>query len=440
MPSEQLQSFLPKCRDATLTALEVVLSRFEDNLDYPFIDTKFNILTGKDFPELEDSEMDFRGRSAVFGWIQGRGLEALAGHAEFLGRETGIAKRIDRMIEAVGNQIVSMGKKNHGRFCFLFTPDGRSFRLASDGKKEYFEAATIPPGYTDLFVGKGLVAAGVRLKKKEWVDFGMEVFQSATRAIVENKFQSDQISFDVRNRVQWLPQKRAQGPWMIALGGFAILARHFSEDKWVEEGSVFVEHLLNKHVVMKAGQLRKFDFLENVDEQGSPWQDNGKIFQDPGHALEFTGLAAKFLLSINKPSSKVQLLIEKCGEILPEVFLQAFENGFQRKVGGICKTFDLVARVPANDDMPWWSLPETMRAAVLLVQLTPNHSKRLQLLSVAEDCAQALFQKYRSVVSGFFIQTRNAKGEPADVVPATPDADPGYHTGLCLIDFLNCQS
>jgi hypothetical protein len=439
MRSGLSEEYFRQCRDATLTALEVVLSRFEDNLDYPFIDTKFSILTGKDFPELEDPEMDFRGRSAVFGCIQGRGLEALAGHAEFLSRETGIVKRIDRMIETVGNQIVSTGKANQGRFCFLFTPDGRPFRLSSDGRKEYFEAASIPPGYTDLFMGKGLVAAGIRLKKSEWVEMGMQVFRSAARAIVENKFRSDQISFDVRNPVQWLPQKRAQGPRMIALGGFAILARHFPDGNWIAEGCAFVEHLLNKHVVMTAGQFRKFDFLENVDEQGGPWQDNGKVLQDPGHALEFTGLAAKFLLSIKEPSVEARVLIEKCREILPEVFLQAFENGFQPRVGGICKTFDLVARVPANDDMPWWSLPETMRAAVLLAELAPNYSKRSQLLRAAEDCAQALFQKYGSVVSGFFIQTRNSKGEAADVVPATPDADPGYHTGLCLIDFLSLQ-
>jgi hypothetical protein len=31
-------------------------------------------------------------------------------------------------------------------------------------------------------------------------------------------------------------------------------------------------------------------------------------------------------------------------------------------------------------------------------------------------------------------QTRNAKGKVVKVIPATPDADPGYHTGLSLID------
>ena len=34
------------------------------------------------------------------------------------------------------------------------------------------------------------------------------------------------------------------------------------------------------------------------------------------------------------------------------------------------------------------------------------------------------------------VQTRNSKGEAVAVIPATPDADPGYHTNLALIDAL----
>ena len=34
------------------------------------------------------------------------------------------------------------------------------------------------------------------------------------------------------------------------------------------------------------------------------------------------------------------------------------------------------------------------------------------------------------------VQTVDEEGRPVDVIPATPDADPGYHTGLSIIDFL----
>ena len=34
-------------------------------------------------------------------------------------------------------------------------------------------------------------------------------------------------------------------------------------------------------------------------------------------------------------------------------------------------------------------------------------------------------------------QTRAADGNPVDAIPATSDADPGYHTGLSLIDVIS---
>jgi hypothetical protein len=34
------------------------------------------------------------------------------------------------------------------------------------------------------------------------------------------------------------------------------------------------------------------------------------------------------------------------------------------------------------------------------------------------------------------VQTLGKDGMVKDTIPATPDADPGYHTGICLIDCL----
>ncbi len=33
-------------------------------------------------------------------------------------------------------------------------------------------------------------------------------------------------------------------------------------------------------------------------------------------------------------------------------------------------------------------------------------------------------------------QTLNEQGEPIDVIPSTSDVNPGYHTGLSVMDFL----
>lgn len=441
--TRSLQMLIPACRDATSSGMELVVSRFERNTGYPFVDTKLNTRTGEDFAETDDLATDFRGRSAIFGWIQGRGLEALAGHAAFFNADApDLSARCDRMLATVAAQIAAFGAANHGRFVFLSTPDGRPFRCGADGKREFFSARTLAPGFADLFTSKGLVAAGMRLGRVGWRDQGLATFQAAAKSILAGGFVSDQISFDPKNPALPVPGRQPQGPWLIALGGYALLGEWYpAAPEWIADGSTVLRRMLDRHVVhADAGALRRFDFVEWTDDAGRPWQDQGKVLQDPGHAIEFTGLAARFLLQADAqkpPSPAFGELLTTCREFLPEIFLAAFTNGFQRKTGGICKSFDLVAHVPVNDDMPWWSLPEAMRAAALLLRLAPAHPRRAELVAAAADCARALFGPFRSPIAGLFLQTRDARGQPSPAIPATPDADPGYHTGLCLIDFIN---
>jgi len=120
----------------------------------------------------------------------------------------------------------------------------------------------------------------------------------------------------------------------------------------------------------------------------------------------------------------------------PRVFERAFGYGFNREQGGICKAFDLVGRRPINDDMPWWNLPETVRTAALLMVLLPDCDHGL-LEESALSCHRATMEHYAQPEMAYLpIQTRAADGRPVDVIPAMPDADPLYHTGLSLIDVL----
>ena len=444
MPGEELRplkTLLPICREAVKETIELVLSRYEKRKLYPFIDTKLSAITGKDFTE-EDTETDFKSRSAVFGWIQGRGLEALAGHAAFFSDNPALAERCDRMLLAVATRIAGFGEKDNGRFMFLYTPEGTPFRCGPDGKREYFSPWDIQPGFADIFTGKGLAAAGARLKKPAFTDMGVAALNNAFQAIKFGSFATDQISFDPKNPVRPAVNRQAQGPWMITLGGFALFCELFPDTwEWRESGYECLSRILEKHTVQKNyGSLKQFDFFEFMDNEGKPCVDDGKIIQDPGHTLEFTGLAARFLL---KAGSKLayhpgrRAFIDNCKELLPNIFLSAFRNGFRKDVGGICKTFDLVSRKPVNDDMPWWPLPEAMRAASLLLLLCPEHPRRAEIAEAAQSCARAFFVGFRSPVPGLFIQTRAADGKPSAAIPATPDADPGYHTGLSLIDVIN---
>ncbi|MBR2910002.1 MAG: hypothetical protein IKC05_00200, partial [Lentisphaeria bacterium] len=58
-------------------------------------------------------------------------------------------------------------------------------------------------------------------------------------------------------------------------------------------------------------------------------------------------------------------------------------------------------------------------------------------VGIMKKCLDAFFGKYvRYDIFQMAVQTRNCRGEAVAVIPATPDADPGYHTNMSLIDAL----
>ena len=123
---------------------------------------------------------------------------------------------------------------------------------------------------------------------------------------------------------------------------------------------------------------------------------------------------------------------------MPMILKQNFSNGFQGPPGGICKLFDLIARKTLNSDMPWWSLPETMRAALQCYSVATDETNRNYCLSIFGKCHNAFVENYiKPEFDLMAIQTLSKDGKIIDKIPSVPDADPGYHTGLCLIDILN---
>jgi hypothetical protein len=77
---------------------------------------------------------------------------------------------------------------------------------------------------------------------------------------------------------------------------------------------------------------------------------------------------------------------------------------------------------------PWWSLPETIRAAAKGFARTKN----AELLAIWHAAHEAFFTHYWRASPPLAYQTRNLDG-PVDYVPATPDLDPAYHTGLSFL-------
>ena len=401
-----------------LTSIKQILERFERNApDYPFIDTKFDIVSGRDYGETDEP---FRQRSCIYSWIQGRGLESLAKHVEYVeaNGEPELARRLSAMLGTVAASMEKLRKNNNGRLPFAMRLDGSSF----------FDQPPSQGNFSDLFYSKGLFAAGRILQNENYMQSGRDLFEQVLNAIRKREFHTDQQSFDPKNQVAYTPGKFPQGPRMIALGGIAdFLDAYPQETVWQNVTEEFIQYIIQHHINHgDYPELRKYDFIESLDSNEQPWRDGSVIFSDPGHALEFTGLAGKCLLILLRLGKKAEL-VKEATFLLPQVFCHVFDYGFNRKAGGISKGFDLVSRMPTNSDMPWWSLPETIRAGLEMATLCPK--LRAPILLRTGAAFQAFTQGFLQD-NGFGCQTRSEKGDIINVIPAVSDADPGYHTNL----------
>ena len=262
-----------------------------------------------------------------------------------------------------------------------------------------------------------------------------KLFRFVLSDIVTHRFRTDQHGFDAKNPVRFVPGKFPQGQRMITLYGLADWAIAQPEVPfWMNTAAEFIDYIFKYHVNLgQYDYLEKFDFIEAIDQNFQPWRDGSAIMCDPGHALEFIGLATKCLLVMC--TQKIHsALIERSGAILPELFRHIFRLGFNPISGGIVKSFELYSRRPINSDMPWWNLPEAIRAGRALMALYPDRSDGIE--SLIEMAFQAFTNGYLQP-NGFACQTRDVSGKIIDTIPAVPDADPGYHTNLSLIDALS---
>ena len=433
-------------RTICLTVLDAILERFESRPDYPFVDTKLDLTTGRDFPDDDP----IRGLDAVYGWIQGRGLEALAGHGRWLRERSGDADtslplpRIEAMIRAVLQTLRRIRDRNGGHLFFLMRADGTPFVVDGDGVACNAAPLTAdaPFNFSDLFASKGMLAAAGFLGEGPAESEALEYCRLVEEAIFGDRFVTDQQPLDPRNPVRPVPGRFTHGAHMISLGTVALRAR-LGDARALKSGLRLLQYEMAGHVELdgRIPWLESFDFWEAVDAEGHPYRESdGSVVCDPGHALEFVGLAANMIRHLRE---SCVLTAEPCESlaaaeaVLPAILTHIHSMSFQPGPAGICKSYDLVARRPINTDMPWWSLPETMRAAAHCVGLAADEETRRSCLRVLAACHNAFIRHYvRPDVHLMAVQTRGADGAVSMAIPATADADPGYHTGLSLIDLM----
>ena len=438
--TEHLKAAASEYQAIAITTMREIAQRYQRTPQYPFIDTKLSLITGEDFPANDP----VRGPQAIYGWIQGRGLEALAGHARWI-EQRGIDELLTKQLRTIAREVMEqlrrMRARNAGRLHFFMFPDGQPFTLDPYGQAQPYEVtADHPYGFSDLFSSKGLFAAAEYLGDAEAQSEALAYIQAVEAAIWAGRFRSDQIALDPRIR----PEPRAgfypHGPFMIQLGAIALLIEAGVEDA-IERGLRLIEHELATYANLdgRIPELQEGDLWEGVDDDGRPFvEPDGVIISDPGHSLEFVGLALKCIAAADgRATPRAQQRLDAAQQRMPGLLVRNFENGYLPGPQGLSKAFDLETRTHLNTDMPWWNLPETIRAAAFCLVSTTNEHQRATCLRIWRECHNAFRRFTRPDLHLMAYQTRAADGNPVDAIPATSDADPGYHTGLSLIDVIS---
>jgi hypothetical protein len=442
---ESLRSLVEPYQALIVTQLRAILDRTERSKYYPWIDTKINLVTGEELPEADP----LLGRDVISGWVQGRGLETMTKLAAWLapfGGDAEVDGLIERARRLVGDLLARLGQArtvNGGHLYFFMEPTGEAFVLGPDARRIPLTLdAESPHGYSDLFCAKGMYAAAHLFEDADGIAEARGFCRAVYRDVLSRSFRSDQPqpAFGAR---AWIGGAFSHGPAMISLGISALFAQFEPGPEAAETGLTLARSVLENHVNLQGRLpgLHDYDLVEFVDEAGKPWADEaGRIVSDPGHSLEFVGLFLKFSHAIGRFGGATTGQLDELRSmerLMPSLLIRAFENGYQQGVGGICKTIDLLSRRPVDDTMPWWSLPETIRAALAALRVAESDEHRRRCLRILALSHNAFVAHYvRPEVHLMAVKLRDARGDTPDLIPAYPDADPGYHTCLSLIDAL----
>lgn len=384
------------CRAANAASLDWLLARPE--IGGGFLNTRQNSLTLADYTDSDG----WRSPRYLSGWIQGRGLEALLGHAAALAaREPALSAALTARAWRLAPVLAELAADCQGHVYFAYdlaAPGGPlPVRPGPDGAPEPQARPVWLYTYSDAFAAKGLVAAAAALAP-EAVASRLAYLADVIAAIESGRFQMDEKA--VLGAATLAAQPDDFGPRMILLGAAGLLHR-IGQQQVTAYADRFIAHILDRHYDLPTGLLR------NV-----PGEDACNV----GHGIEFVGFALQHL-----PADADPTLIAT----LERILVASFAAGF---VGpGITLSVSVETGKALSPYCPWWSLPETMRAAALVYARTRNDD----ILSVWQAANRAFFTRYWRAEFGVAYQTLDRDG-PADYVPATPDLDPGYHTGLSL--------
>ncbi len=406
---------------AIVSGIRLLLERHRRQPDWPYVDTKFNPNTGLDL-----GEPSYR---VIFAWFLGRGSEALQGHLARLEQfddlspqeRTEARQVFAQLVVNMTDAILRTAAHNNGRCPFRVNHDLQP--IDEHGTRTEVDGRISSAG--DSFCGKGLMAAGT----DDYVRRGLEMILRTVENIRAQRYGVDQFEEQ--------PKDISQGPRMLTLGAVSLLYRRTSDPLMrkaiLEVGQEFLAYVLDKHY-----NPQTTIFSEYIDAKTLA----RKSYLDPGHATEFVGLGLSAAACLEMDQATMtptrRQLLDRAYEQMPPLLLTATRLGWNKTYPGLYKAVDTHSRAILNDDMPWWNLPETMRAAAWCAKVTRDAATRDACLELLRMCHNAYFSQYPNPRNMLFpFQTLSgATGQVVDKVPAVPEGDPLYHTNLALLEML----
>lgn len=405
-----------------MPGIRLLLHRRRSRPDWPYVDTKFNPNTGRDLPPAS--------YNVVFAWFLGRGSEALLEHLLRLDEFDGLtpaerreAREVFSLLVAnMTDAIARVTKANNGRCPFRV--DRELAAIDENGKRIEVDSRISSAG--DSFCGKGLVATGEPGKVRQ----GFEMLLRTIEHIRGRHYGVDQFKEQ--------PKDISQGSRMLTLGAAALLYRKTKDaslgSQMLAVAEEFLTHVLDKHYDAESAV-----FSEYIDAKTG----ERKSYLDPGHATEFVGLGLSAAACLKADAATMtparQKLLDRVDRDMPRLLSKTFELGWNTKHAGLFKAVDTRSRQVINDDMPWWNLPETMRAAAYCHTIAADEPTRQRCLEIWRLCHNAYFSQYPNPACMLFpFQTLSGTtGQVVDKVPAVPEGDPLYHTNLSLLEMLD---
>ncbi len=403
------------------TGVRLLLHRHGRSVDWPYLDTKFNPNTGLDLPS--------ESYQVIYPWLLGRGMEALLLHLDVLGaleltqEEKSRAREIfPQLVTNMAEAILKLMARYKGRCPFRVDRSFALNPLHGNPKAPDFDRV----GEGDLFCAKGLLASTNPTLRQT----GVDMLDRIGSRVEQGLFELEAARLSGQGQSQSMHMLFQSVPGLFARGGLDEHVR----DRLCKCSCQFLQFVLDHHWEPGTGR-----FSEYIDPHT---RERGE-YLDPGHATEFVGLGLSAVAVMETQgfgldSARQRLLVRAKIE-MPHILIRVFRAGFNERWEGIFKAVNNRTGEVMDFDMPWWNLPETMRAALLAALATAEEEVREECLAIYAKCHNAYFRHYLNPDMMYFpYQTRCGRtGKVLNSVPAVPEGDPLYHSNLSFLEILS---